>query len=138
MKVTRFIILLAAMMWVLAPGVASAQDPVKVAPQDYKVLLENDHVRVLEITVKAGAKEAMHSHPAYVLYFMSDGKGKYSFPDGSTKEIEGKAGQTVWGDPVTHAFENTGGDVHALMVEMKGPHKRMQKKAEEPKKMEKK
>ena len=45
---------------------AHAQDPVKTSPQYYKVLLENDQVRVLEYRLKAGEKEAMHSHPAGV------------------------------------------------------------------------
>ncbi|PYL80838.1 MAG: hypothetical protein DMF23_15505 [Verrucomicrobia bacterium] len=31
-----------------------AQDPVKTSPQYYKVLLENDQVRVLEYRLKAG------------------------------------------------------------------------------------
>src|SRR5438876_6125937 len=33
-----------------------AQDPVKTSPQYYKVLLENDQVRVLEYRLKAGEK----------------------------------------------------------------------------------
>ena len=40
--------------------VAFAQDPVKTSPQFYKVLLENDQVRVIEYRLKAGEKEAMH------------------------------------------------------------------------------
>ncbi|PYJ67167.1 MAG: hypothetical protein DME76_15800, partial [Verrucomicrobia bacterium] len=52
----------------LAIGVtASAQDPVKTSPQYYKVLLENDQVRVLEYRLKPGEKEPTHSHPAGVV-----------------------------------------------------------------------
>src|SRR5438132_4159653 len=43
---------------------AHAQDPVKTSPQYYKVLLENDQVRVLEYRLKAGEKESVHLHPA--------------------------------------------------------------------------
>jgi hypothetical protein len=39
-----------------------AQDPVKLSPQYYKVLLENDQVHVVEYRLKAGEKEPMHSH----------------------------------------------------------------------------
>jgi hypothetical protein len=35
---------------------ASAQDPVKRSPQYYKILLENDQVRVLEHQLKPGEK----------------------------------------------------------------------------------
>jgi len=41
---------------------------VKTSPQYYKVLLENDQVRVLEYRLKAGEKEPMHSHPAGVVF----------------------------------------------------------------------
>jgi hypothetical protein len=52
---------------------AHAQDPVKTSPQYYKVLLENDQVRVLEYRLKAREKEPMHSHPAGVVYVLSGG-----------------------------------------------------------------
>ncbi|HEX2170445.1 MAG TPA: hypothetical protein VHF65_09110, partial [Nitrososphaera sp.] len=38
-------------------------DAVKVAPDSYKVVLENDAVRVLEVRIKQGTKSEMHSHP---------------------------------------------------------------------------
>ena len=65
---------------------AHAQDPVKTSPQYYKVLLENDQVRVLEYRLKAGEKEAMHSHPAGVVYVLSGAKLKFSYPEGRTEE----------------------------------------------------
>src|SRR6267142_2906021 len=61
---TVILISLLAVLW----ATAHAQDPVKTSPQYYKVLLENDQVRVLEYRLKAGEKEAMHSHPAGVVY----------------------------------------------------------------------
>ena len=39
-------------------------DPVEVSPDNYKVVLENDHVRVLEMNLKVGEKDEMHSHPS--------------------------------------------------------------------------
>jgi quercetin dioxygenase-like cupin family protein len=47
---------------------AFAQDPVRLSPQYYNVLLENEHVRVLEYRLKPGEKESMHSHPAGIVY----------------------------------------------------------------------
>jgi beta-alanine degradation protein BauB len=46
---------------------ASTQDPVKLSPQYYKVLLDNDQVPVLEFRIKPGEKEPMYSHPAAVV-----------------------------------------------------------------------
>nr|NIP31626.1 hypothetical protein [Candidatus Dadabacteria bacterium]NIQ16433.1 hypothetical protein [Candidatus Dadabacteria bacterium] len=61
-------VLVVAMMLVVVMKTAMAQDAVKVAPESYKVLLENDRVRVLEFQIKPGKKDAMHSHPAYIVY----------------------------------------------------------------------
>ena len=40
-----------------------AQDAVAVNPDIYKVLFENEEIRVLELTWEPGEREAMHSHP---------------------------------------------------------------------------
>jgi quercetin dioxygenase-like cupin family protein len=66
----------------LACAAARAQDPVKTSPQYYKVLLENERVRVLEYRLKPGEKEAMHSHPAGVVYVLSGAKLKFTYSDG--------------------------------------------------------
>ena len=55
--------LLAALVLVFAAATVLAQDPMKVAPNNFKVLLENDQVRVLDFHSKPGDKIGMHSHP---------------------------------------------------------------------------
>src|SRR5438874_9231299 len=86
-----------------------AQDPVKTSPQYYKVLLENDQVRVLEYRLKAGEKEPMHSHPTGVVYVLSGTKLKFSHSGGRTgRESCCCRGETIWRDPTTHAVENIG------------------------------
>ena len=99
---------------------ALAQDPVRLSPNLYKVVLENDQVRVLEYRVKPGDKEPMHSHPAAVVHVFTDGKAKATTPDGKSQIIESKAGETIWSEPVTHAWEYIGpGDGRVLIVELK-------------------
>ena len=96
------------------------QDPVEVSPSIYKVLLENDKVRVLEIHMKPGEVSSQHWHPAHVLYIFDDCKVKFSYPEGEPEELELKAGQTFWSDALTHEPENTGAvEAHALAVELK-------------------
>jgi beta-alanine degradation protein BauB len=98
----------------------SAQDPVKTSPQYYKVLLENDQVRVLEYRLKPGEKEAMHSHPAGVVYVLSGAALKFSYPDGRTEERTAATGETIWREPVTHAVENSGKtEAHAIAIDLK-------------------
>ena len=99
---------------------AFAQDPVKTSPQYYKVLLENDRVRVLEYRLKAGEKEPMHSHPAGVVYVLSGATLKFSYPDGRTEAKAAATGETIWRDPVTHAVENTGKtEARAIAIDLK-------------------
>ena len=101
---------------------AHAQDPVKLSPQYYKVLLENDQVRVLEYRLKAGEKEPMHSHPAGVVYVLSGAKLRFSYPDGRTEERGAATGETIWRDPTTHAVENVGDtEAHAIAIDVKTP-----------------
>ena len=101
-----------------------AQDPVKLSPQFYKVLIDNDEMRVLEFHFKPGEKEPMHSHPRGFVYALTDAKLKITFPDGKTEEIAVKTGDARWRDPVTHMNENIGtAEASALAVELKMPIK---------------
>ena len=101
-------------------GAAAAQDPVPLYPQNYRVLLENERVRVLDFQLKKGAKEDFHAHPAAVTYVIMPFKIRFTFPDGSTRIREAKAGDVFYGDPLTHASENIGDtDAHGLLIEMK-------------------
>jgi quercetin dioxygenase-like cupin family protein len=94
--------------------------PVQVSPQLYKVRFENDRVRVLEYRLPPGQKEAMHTHPARVVYELSDSTIRLTGSDGKTVENAGKAGEVFWGDATSHAVENLGAaDVRALAVELK-------------------
>ncbi len=100
------------------------QDPVKVAPHVYKVLLENEWVRVLEANLRKGDKSPVHWHPGSVVYSLSNGKVKVASPDGGSRVLEVKAGVARWDEPVSHSGENLGdSDIHSIIVELKGSKK---------------
>src|SRR5437773_2560937 len=65
---------------------AGTRDPVKLAPDIYKVALENDVVRVLDIRLPAGGHAPMHSHPNYIAYAITPGKLRFTAEDGGSKE----------------------------------------------------
>jgi quercetin dioxygenase-like cupin family protein len=118
-------VLLVTLTLVFATKPAMAQDVVKVAPEAYKVLLENDRVRVLEYRIKPEEKDAMHSHPDYIGYAFNSGKIKLTFPDGKTVVREFDAGKAIWLDAETHAVENVGATTaHGLLIELKEPQKK--------------
>jgi quercetin dioxygenase-like cupin family protein len=96
-------------------------DPAIIAPKIYKVLLENDQVRILEVRLKPGKKSPMHSHPAYIIYALSTCKVRFTLPDGKTKEVKMEAGEAAWSDAESHAVDNIGRtEVHVLNIELKG------------------
>ena len=93
-------------------------DPIEVSPDIYRLLFENDHVRVLEMNLKAGEMDETHSHPVETVYFITGGKAKIHLPDGQTVEAELPDGHVVWNEAWTHRVENVGGsDIRAIIVE---------------------
>jgi beta-alanine degradation protein BauB len=80
-----------------------SQDAVKVVPDIYKVLLENDAVQVLEIRMKQGAKSEMHSPPRSVAIVLNNSQAKFTLPDGKSDVLDLKRGQAMWLDAVSHS-----------------------------------
>jgi quercetin dioxygenase-like cupin family protein len=102
------------------PRAAGGDDPATADPAHFKVLLDNDRVRVLEFRAAPGEKVAMHSHPNYVTYDLGGGRTKFTYPKGRPVERVSKAGDVVWHMAETHAGENTGdAGLHVLLVELK-------------------
>jgi beta-alanine degradation protein BauB len=57
------------------------QDPAQTNSDKYKVIFENDRVRVLEYKDKPGERTTEHFHPDSVMYTLSSFKRKLSFKD---------------------------------------------------------
>jgi quercetin dioxygenase-like cupin family protein len=104
----------------LGTGAALAQDPTKVDAKHYAVTFENDQVRILRITYGAGEKSVVHEHPNSIAVFLTDGKVKFTLPDGTSQQAEMKAGQAIWNPAGKHLPENLGDKPFELvLVEMK-------------------
>lgn len=98
--------------------------PQQAAAAELKTLLENDQVRVVEATIKAGEKESgFHTHKLpYVNYVQSGGTLNLRYPDGTTKTMELKTGEVSWGRVETHAGDNLGtADIRLVIIELKQP-----------------
>jgi len=105
----------------LVGSVAQAQDPAKVDPQHCKVVFENAQVRVLRWHIGPHEKVPMHEHPAYVQIALTGGHGRFTSPDGKTREDESKAGQTQWNEPQRHSYESLSDSAdESIQVELKG------------------
>jgi len=118
------VLCLSALLLMVAALPTLAQDPVKAAPGAFKERLNNSEVRVLEYSSKPGQKEAMHSHPAVLLYVIQGGKLKSTTPDGTSKVIDYKTGDIQWREAVTHSGENVGTtEMKSLLIEVKHENK---------------
>lgn len=100
-------------------------DPVLVAPKIYRVLFENELVRVLKVTVEAGHKEPMHSHPAHIIYPLTGGWIRFRTPE-DVKDVRFSKGKIHIANAVSrHSMENMGRTVvNAMLIERKDrkPH----------------
>ncbi len=96
--------------------VVPEQDAAKVNAKFITVKVDNPRVRVFETTVKPGEKEALHSHPATVVYVIEGGKLRNHAPDGTVTEAELRSGDTLYRDPLTHWAENIGATTIRLVV----------------------
>lgn len=119
-----------AVLVFLAASAAQAQDPAKVDPKHCKVEFENAQVRVLRWTVGPHEKIPMHGHPAYVSIILTAGGTRYTLPDGATKEVHPKNGETSWNAGEKHSAENLSDQpTETIQVEVKTkPHAASTKK----------
>ena len=105
-----------------------ALDATVAAPQNHKVVLENERVRVLEVTVQPGEREPVHGHKwPSVMYVMAedlirdyDSEGKLLY-DSRTDKARMKTPYTIWMPPqAPHSVENLSKTpLRLLRVELK-------------------
>ena len=107
----------------LASGNVMAEGAADVQPGAYRVVLENEHLRVLEYRSRPGQNMcglATHSHPAHLTIALSDAKVRVTLPDGRKIVVGNKLGDVFWSEAETHATETVGGaPARALVVELK-------------------
>jgi quercetin dioxygenase-like cupin family protein len=80
------------------PATTGPVDGLVSSPANFKLLLENEHVRVLQYTLLPGALDHWHTHPPRVGYVLSGAKIRVTEADGSHKDYDEKTGETYWGD----------------------------------------
>ena len=101
------------------PGIAS--DPVQGNPSLYRVVLENDRVRVLEYRDRPGDRTTPHEHSDSVMITLSAFDRRLHQGD-RTMDVSLEAGEARWNPAQWHAGENIGTtETHVLFVELKEP-----------------
>jgi hypothetical protein len=114
-------VLAVSLIWLVAPRITWAQDPVKVDPKHYKVEFENDQVRVLRVHFGPHEKSVMHDRAAGVAVLLTNAHNRFTSADGKTREVMGKAGETRWLDADKVLTENLGDRPSTvIVVQLKG------------------
>ena len=106
------------------PPPALGQDAHVADPRSYRVVLENDQVRVLEYTSRPGfgvCGQGMHYHPAHLTVSLTGARLKRTDADGRTSLVDVPSGHVFWAEAETHAAEVIGGaGTRTYIIELKG------------------
>ncbi|MDJ0346465.1 cytoplasmic protein [Streptomyces sp. H10-C2] len=98
-----------------------SHDPAVTNPDLYKVVFENERVRILEYRDRPGDKTEPHDHPDSIMYTLTSFTRRLTSGD-QQRELELEAGQVRWVGAQEHTGENIGHtDSHAIFVELKEP-----------------
>ena len=110
---------------VLLARASSAQtddlDVLKVIPENYKLVIDNPFVRVLEARIPAGTEEKPHRHLRGVSVCMTEYTlESRTLPDGQWVRNERKIGTTYWSEASLHQVRNVGKtESYTIRIELK-------------------
>ncbi|MEV4539962.1 cytoplasmic protein [Asanoa sp. NPDC049518] len=96
-------------------------DPTVTDPALYKVIFENERVRVLEYRDEPGDRTHVHRHPDSVMVTLSAFRRQVA-SGGRRVDVDLPAGEVRWVGAQEHAGENIGDTAtHTLFIELKEP-----------------
>jgi len=96
-------------------------DVLKVIPENYKLIIDNQFVRVLEARIPPGTEEKPHRHLKGVSVCLTEYTlESRTLPDGAWVRNERKVGTTYWSDASLHQVRNVGTTMsHTIRIELK-------------------
>ncbi|MCZ6829532.1 MAG: hypothetical protein O7F73_08090, partial [Gammaproteobacteria bacterium] len=96
-------------------------DPVAVSPEKFTIILENEHVRVIEYVLAPGQRDEWHTHPPKVSYVLKAGTLRITTKNGTSFLAGEQSGAASWmGSLGPHYAENVGQTtVRVLLIEVK-------------------
>jgi hypothetical protein len=96
-------------------------DPTITDPAFYKVIFENERVRILDYRDEPGDHTHVHRHPDSVMVTLSTFRRRVT-SGGRSVEVDLRAGEARWVGAQEHAGENIGGTAsHSIFIELKEP-----------------
>ena len=96
-------------------------DPTSTDPALYKVIFENERVRILEYQDQPGDRTHVHRHPDSVMVTLTAFHRRVA-SGGRSVEVDLRAGEARWVGAQEHAGENIGDTAsHSIFIELKEP-----------------
>lgn len=102
-------------------------DALIAAPKHHRLILENDHIRMLDTVIPVGETVPVHTHRwpgvyhtlQFSHFIRRDGEGKVLF---DSRALSGPMGEAAFLENLPpHSVENVGDcDIHLISVELKG------------------
>lgn len=120
MKPVRFVLIACALATVTVA--LAAQDPLKVAAGNYKLLVENAAVRIMQVNYPAGAKSVMHSHPDVIAVVLQGGRMRFTDAKGVNTDSDMANDSAVYMAATSHSNTNLGSTaMSVVLVEFRTP-----------------
>lgn len=116
------VLAIVAVGWMRAPALQNDElDVLKVIPENYKLVIDNPFVRVLEAHIPAGTEEKPHRHLRGVSVCMTEYTLESRIlPDGQWTRNQRKLGTVYWSDASLHQVRNVGTTMsHTIRIELK-------------------
>ena len=123
--VRRFIVaafVVTVVVTIAGPARSQSDDDVlKVIPENYKLILDNAFVRVIEARVPPGTVEPPHRHMRGVSVCMTEYTiESRAVPNGDWVRSERKLGTVYWSESSLHQLRNVGKTTsHTIRIELK-------------------
>ena len=102
-----------------AAGAQTVADSTIADPELHQIVLENEHIRVLQGLAPAGQKSPMHSHPPMLLVSLGTTRVRFTHPDGTKPIMDLRPGTLIWIDGTEHAWEILAGELNVMAIEVK-------------------
>ena len=117
------VLIVAILAWTAWPASSQSDDldVLKVIPENYKLVIDNPFVRVLEARIPAGTEEKPHRHLRGVSVCMTEYTlESRTLPDGQWTRNERKLGTVYWSEAGLHQVRNVGTTMsHTIRIELK-------------------
>ena len=102
------------------PKAAVIEDALQAAPNNYKLLFENDRVRMLDLSIDPGDRVAMHHLKDHLMYVVTDCSAEFTSSEGESQQCGLSRGQAQWYSSKSQEIANKGNlPMQVIIVEFK-------------------